>query len=56
LKKDIIDILCCPTCKGELKLTIEKEEKDVIIKGIFNCNKCKCSYIIKEGIPTLLPK
>ncbi len=56
MKKDILDILCCPICKGNLELTIEKEEKDEIIKGFFSCKKCKKNYTIEEGIPNLLPQ
>ena len=56
MKKNIIDILCCPTCKGDLKLYIEKEENNEIIKGKFSCKKCKVDYHIDDGIPNLLPK
>jgi len=56
MKKDLINILCCPTCKNELELTIEKEEKGEIITGSFTCKKCKCTYPIEDGIPNLLPK
>jgi len=56
MKKDLVDILCCPTCKGELNLKVEKEEKGEIIAGIFTCEKCKCTYTIEDGIPNLLPK
>jgi uncharacterized protein YbaR (Trm112 family) len=56
MKKDLLDILCCPTCKGDLKLKIEKEENDEIISGNFTCEKCKCIYSIEDGIPNLLPK
>jgi len=54
MKKDILDILCCPTCKGELSLKIDKEEKDEIINGTFTCKKCKHEYQINDGIPSLL--
>ena len=56
MKKDLLDILCCPTCKGELKLKVEKEEKGEIITGNFTCDKCNCNYPIEDGIPNLLPK
>ena len=56
MKKDIIDILCCPTCKGDLELKIKKVIDDDIIKGTFICKKCKTNYDIEEGIPNLLPK
>jgi len=25
MKRELLDILACPTCKGELALTVEKE-------------------------------
>ena len=56
MKKDMLDILCCPTCKGDLKLDIKKEDKDEIIEGFFTCKKCKVTYPIEEGIPNLLPQ
>ena len=56
MKKDVLDIICCPTCKGDLVLKIEKEEKGEIISGSFTCSKCKCKYTIEDGIPNLLPK
>lgn len=56
MKKDMLDILCCPTCKGELKINIKKEEKDEIIQGFFTCKQCKTKYTIEDGIPNLLPK
>ena len=56
MKKDILDILCCPTCKGDLKLDIKKEEKGEIISGTFTCKNCRCTYFIEDGIPNLLPK
>ena len=56
MKKDMIGILCCPTCKSDLKLEIDKEEKGEIIKGIFTCEKCKINYPIENGVPNLLPK
>ncbi len=56
MNKKLIDILCCPICKKDLHLTVEKEEKDEIIKGIFTCKKCNKIYKISDGVPALLPK
>ena len=56
MRKDLIDILCCPICKGDLTLTIDKEEKGDIITGTFTCPQCNCTYPIKDGIPDLLPR
>ena len=56
MKKEIVKIICCPTCKGNLELKINKELNDEIIEGFFICKKCNCEYEIEEGIPNLLPK
>jgi len=56
MKKEIIKILCCPTCKGELVLSVEKEEKGDIISGSFSCTRCHVAYPISDGIPDLLPR
>jgi len=49
-----MDILVCPVCKGELKLTVG-EEKEEIISGSLHCPKCGVDYPIINNIPNLLP-
>lgn len=56
MNKKLIDILCCPVCKKDLQLTVEKEENDEIIKGFFTCKKCNQNYDITKGIPDFIPK
>jgi len=56
MKKELMDIICCPTCKADLTLSIENEQADEIITGTLTCTKCKETYSITEGIPNLLPK
>jgi uncharacterized protein YbaR (Trm112 family) len=55
MKKDLMDILCCPVCKGDLKLTVRKEEGGEILEGSLYCAKCNETYPIEDGIPNLLP-
>jgi uncharacterized protein YbaR (Trm112 family) len=55
MKKDLMEILCCPVCKGDLKLTVRKEEGGEIIDGSLYCAKCNETYPIEDGIPNLLP-
>jgi uncharacterized protein YbaR (Trm112 family) len=50
-----MDILCCPVCKGDLSLNVEKEDEKEIIEGGLSCAICKVNYPIHEGIPNLLP-
>jgi uncharacterized protein YbaR (Trm112 family) len=55
MKKDLMEILCCPICKGDLELSIKKEEGGEILEGILKCDKCNIDYPIEDGIPNLLP-
>jgi uncharacterized protein YbaR (Trm112 family) len=51
-----MDILCCPVCKEELVLTVEKENENEILEGELLCAVCEVKYPIREGIPNLLPQ
>ena len=55
MKKELMQILACPVCKGELQLNIEREEGEEIVTGSLYCSKCQHSYPIEDGIPNLLP-
>lgn len=45
VKKDLLDILACPKCKGDVK-----EQGMFII-----CNKCKLAYPVLDGdVPDML--
>lgn len=56
MNRDLMEIICCPTCKGDLTLSVEEEDTKEIIKGVLKCGKCGVDYPIEEGIPNLLPK
>ncbi len=44
--KELLDILACPKCKGDIRLN---ESKDGLI-----CDSCKLLYHIKDDIPVML--
>ncbi|MCK9594695.1 MAG: Trm112 family protein [Candidatus Omnitrophica bacterium] len=44
IDKELLDILACPFCKGDVEL---KENKIV-------CVKCNRKYPVKDGIPVML--
>ncbi len=46
LDEELLKILACPKCKGDL---IYNNEKQVLI-----CENCKIFYPIEDGIPVLL--
>ena len=47
LKKELLDILACPKCKGDLKYN--RRENKLI------CNRCRLRYsVIDSDIPNML--
>ena len=52
----LMEILCCPECKGELELKVSEQEGEEIFNGELLCAKCDAIYSIDDGIPNLLPK
>jgi uncharacterized protein YbaR (Trm112 family) len=55
MKRDLMDIICCPMCKSELELDVKEENEVEILTGSLLCKKCKHTYQIEDGIPNLLP-
>lgn len=55
MKRDLMDILCCPVHKADLQLRVAKEEGGEILEGALHCALCHFDYPIEEGIPNLLP-
>lgn len=46
INKELLGILACPKCKGDLTLT---QNGDGLI-----CNTCKLKYPVKDDIPVML--
>jgi uncharacterized protein YbaR (Trm112 family) len=46
ISKDLLEILACPQCKGEVTLT---DAQDGLV-----CRQCKLLYAIKDDIPIML--
>lgn len=55
MKIELMQILVCPRCKGELKMEVMLAERDEVISGRLDCVTCNLSYPIDDGIPNLLP-
>ena len=55
MKKELMEILACPVCKGELALQVETEEGDEVMEGALHCAQCRETYPITDAIPNLLP-
>ncbi|HEY8468308.1 MAG TPA: Trm112 family protein [Longimicrobiales bacterium] len=46
LDKELLEILVCPQCKGELEYRTEPEE--------LVCQRCRLVYEVRDGIPIML--
>ncbi len=46
ISKELLEILACPKCKGELRLN---QTQDGLI-----CERCRLLYEIREDIPIML--
>jgi uncharacterized protein YbaR (Trm112 family) len=44
IDKELLDILACPACRGDVEL---REDRIV-------CRKCGKKYPVKDGIPVML--
>jgi uncharacterized protein YbaR (Trm112 family) len=48
LRKELLEILCCPMCKGELAYDAAA--------ATLTCQACKLVFPIKDGIPMMRPE
>jgi uncharacterized protein YbaR (Trm112 family) len=46
ISKDLMEILACPQCKGEVRLLAD--ESAII------CERCRLSYPVRDEIPVML--
>ena len=46
ISKELLDILVCPKCKGDIRLN---QNGDGLV-----CDACRLSYPIKDDIPVML--
>lgn len=48
ISQELLEILVCPRCKGDLRLT---DTQDGLV-----CEQCRLLYEIRDGIPIMLPE
>jgi hypothetical protein len=46
LSKELLEILACPKCKGEVQLQADGSR--------IVCNACRLAYPVRDGIPVML--
>lgn len=46
LKQELLNILCCPKCRGDLEYFADEQR--------LRCKQCGTVYPVKDGIPIML--
>jgi uncharacterized protein YbaR (Trm112 family)/trans-aconitate methyltransferase len=53
MRRRLLDLICCPVCRGELTLTSSKERAQHVMEGELAC-ACGRTYPVVAGVPRLL--
>lgn len=51
---EAVEYLCCPACKGELKVKPEEDEGPRVVSGQLACQRCGKDFEIAYGLPNLV--
>ena len=54
MRKDAVELLCCPSCRQSLKLLKGIENASSLPKESLICSGCQKIYKVNNGIPDFL--
>lgn len=55
MQSRLLKKMCCPFDKGDLNISIFKQEENEIIEGLLTCSDCQRYFPIIYGIPIMTP-
>jgi uncharacterized protein YbaR (Trm112 family) len=55
MQSRLLKKMCCPFDKGDLNISIFKQEENEIIEGLLTCSYCQRYFPIIYGIPIMTP-
>ena len=55
MRLDLMEILVCAVCRGDLDLEISVQEENEIVEGTLTCKECGEVFPIEDTIPNMLP-
>ncbi len=55
MRKQLIEVLGCPICRGDLELSELRPADEEIETGELKCSRCHRRYPIRHGVPIVLP-
>lgn len=53
MKRDLLELICCPACGGALRLAVQAEDEGEIWEGTLACEACAVAYDVDKGMPRL---
>lgn len=53
MQQDLITLICCPACDGNLRLISHTMAREEIWEGVLQCGKCASTYPVDKGMPHL---
>jgi uncharacterized protein YbaR (Trm112 family) len=56
MTRDLLDLLCCPACRGDLTLRATSTTGVHVEHGELACGGCGTQYPIRGGIPRFVPR
>lgn len=56
MKLRLLEVLCCPACRGDLVLASRQVEDDEVITGTLSCGGCRRAFQVEDGIPLLIAR
>ncbi|MFX0095116.1 MAG: Trm112 family protein [Candidatus Hodarchaeota archaeon] len=54
MKKEVLELLCCPSCKHDLKVLRSPGNNLLASKETLICSYCQMTYKINEGVVDFL--
>jgi uncharacterized protein YbaR (Trm112 family) len=54
MQEYLIELLCCPSCHGDLTWSVTEKKDDHVEEGLSECGVCGMTYPIREGIGVFL--
>ena len=55
MRLDLMEILVCAMCRGDLDLEVSVQNDDEIVEGTLTCKECGELFPIEDTIPNMLP-
>jgi SAM-dependent methyltransferase/uncharacterized protein YbaR (Trm112 family) len=55
MKTELLKLLCCPSCSGELLLLKVREGKDEVKSGTLGCVSCGAEFAVENYVPCFVP-